>query len=85
MANWVIPLVVIPAGAGMDGLNHWIPACAGMTKGVEVKNLSGIAKGLSGWQPTFSLLVVIPAKAGIQEGRPGGGEGMAEFARWRIG
>ena len=29
-------------------LNHWIPACAGMTKGAEVKNLLGIAKGLSG-------------------------------------
>ena len=28
-------------------------------------------KGLSGWQSTCFLLVVIPAKAGIQEGKPG--------------
>ena len=26
----------------------WIPACAGMTVGAEVRNLAGIAKGLSG-------------------------------------
>ena len=24
-------VVVIPAGAGMAYINHWIPACAGMT------------------------------------------------------
>ena len=40
--------IVIPAQAGMDKINHWIPACAGMTEGAEVKHLSGIAKGLSG-------------------------------------
>ena len=26
-----MPMIVIPACAGMDGINHWIPACAGMT------------------------------------------------------
>ena len=39
--------------------------------GAAVRRLSGIAKGLSGWQPTCSLPVVIPAKAGIQEGEAG--------------
>ena len=42
-----------------------------MTEGLRVRNSAGMAKGLSGWQPTFFLLVVIPAKAGIQEGGPG--------------
>ena len=36
--------------AGMDFLNHWIPACAGMTAGAGVGIFSGMAKGLSGWQ-----------------------------------
>ena len=34
--------------------------------GVVVRHLPGMAKGLSGWQPAFSLPVVIPAQAGIQ-------------------
>ena len=34
--------------------------------------LSGMAKGLSGQQPAFSLPAVIPAQAGIQEGEAGG-------------
>ena len=38
-----------------------------MTEGLK----SGMAKGLSGWQPAFSLPVVIPAQAGIQEGVAG--------------
>ena len=34
MAHWiVVPVIVIPAQAGMDYINHWIPACAGMTAG----------------------------------------------------
>ena len=35
--------VVIPAclQAGMDGLNHWIPACAGMTNGRAASGTSG--------------------------------------------
>ena len=48
-------------------LNHWIPAFAGMTEGAAVRHLSGMAKGLSGCQPVYSLLGVIPAQAGIQE------------------
>ena len=112
--------------AGMDYVNHWIPACAGMTEGAidpvrqplcalpfssslhcslfaqagagmttgvsfwilqkirdataavtgcrlrrhdggaEVRNLLGIVKRLSRWQPTCFLPVVIPAQAGIQ-------------------
>ena len=32
MARWiVVPVVVIPACAGMVCINHWIPAFAGMT------------------------------------------------------
>ena len=42
------------------GCGYWMPACAGMTEGAEVRNLSGIAKGLSGWQPACFLSVVIP-------------------------
>ena len=53
-------------------------AFTGMTKGVEVRHLSGMAKGLSGWQPTCFLFVVIPAEAGIQERGPGSA-GMAGF------
>ena len=34
--------------AGMACFNHWIPAFAGMTVGVEVRNSAGMAKGLSG-------------------------------------
>ena len=40
--------------AGMACVNHWIPACAGMTEGLK----SGICwtwqKGLSGWQQTHA-------------------------------
>ena len=39
----------------MSCLNHRIPACAGMTAGVAVRHLSGMAKGLSGWQPICFL------------------------------
>ena len=44
--------------------------------------LPGMAKGLSGWQPACSLLVVIPAQAGIQAGGPGvkGWQGLADGA-----
>ena len=34
MARWiVVPVIVILACAGMDYINHWIPAFAGMTEG----------------------------------------------------
>ena len=57
--------------ATMACLNHWIPAFAGMTEGLK----SGIWwEWQKGWQdddkPT-STSVVIPAKAGIQEGEAG--------------
>ena len=39
--------------AGMDCVNHWIPAFAGMTGGAAVKHSSGMAMGLSGWQQTY--------------------------------
>ena len=55
-----------------------------MTAGAGARYLSGIAKGLSRWQPTCFLFVVIPAKAGIQEGGPRG-EGMTGFSGWRVG
>ena len=35
--------------------------------GVTVRHLSGMAKGLAGWQLTCSLFVVIPAKARLQD------------------
>ena len=38
----------------MDWINHWIPACAGMTEEAGVKNSAGMAKGLSGWRQTRS-------------------------------
>ena len=38
--------------AGMACLNHWIPAFAGMTAGVEIRNSLGMATGLSGWLQT---------------------------------
>ena len=55
-----------PAPINRPGSVSWIPVCAGMTEGVAVRHLPRMAKGLSGWQPTFSFLVVIPAQAGIQ-------------------
>ena len=39
-----------PRYARMACLNHWIPVFAGMTTGAAVWHLSGMAKGLSGWQ-----------------------------------
>ena len=79
--------------AGMYSLNHWIPAFAGMTAGwlpaytemtkeVAVGHLSGMAKGLSGWQPTCPPFVVIPAQAGIQEGRCRDAGTHAGFSRF---
>ena len=64
-ALWDGALVVIPLSchsrsAEMDCLNHWIPACAGMTRGCRDANKPILAPA------------VIPAKAGIQEGEAGG-------------
>ena len=44
----------------------WLLAFTGMTKGAAVGHLSGMAKGLSGWQPACSLFVVIPAEIRLQ-------------------
>ena len=47
----------------MDCLNHWIPAFAGMTGEVRIGAI---------WLPICVYhFVVIPAKAGIQEGDDG--------------
>ena len=63
MAHWVVvPMYWHFRFAGMDCLNHWIPACAGMTRRFDSsprrndnKGLkSEIAKGLSGWRQTHS-------------------------------
>ena len=54
-----------PRYAGMACVPHWIPAFAGMTTGAAVWHLSGMAKGLLGWQAACFLFVVIPAEAGI--------------------
>ena len=35
-------------------MQAWIPACAGMTVGIEDRYLPNIAKGLSGWRQTHS-------------------------------
>ena len=54
----------------MTYLNHWIPAFAGMTEEAKCRNLSGMAKGLPDGNKPISIPIVIPAKAGIQEGGP---------------
>ena len=59
-------LVVIPA------LREWVvkPLDSGLRRndgGLRLGFFSGMARGLSGWQPAYFLFVVIPAKAGIQE------------------
>ena len=64
MVNRPQPQKSIPADAGMDCLNHWIPACAGMTGVVARIEMTGLPECI--YPP-----IVIPAKAGIQEGRPG--------------
>ena len=62
--------------AGMACFNHWIPACAGMTEGVKVRNSAGIAKGLSGWRETHSH----PRRHSSEGWNPGGrGRGMKEW------
>ena len=64
---------------GNSLLNHWIPACAGMTEGLR----SGIRQewkgGCRDGDKPHSSPVVIPAQAGIQAGGPEC-EGMAGFA-----
>ena len=67
----VVTPIVIPASREwiikpLDSSLRWNDG-----EGAAVRRLSGMAKGLSGWQPTCSLLVVIPAQAGIQEGEAG--------------
>ena len=64
--------------AGMDGLNHWIPACAGMTKGTAVRHLSGMAKGLSGWQQAHSR----PCRHSSEGWNPGREAGMVKG--WQV-
>ena len=45
MARWiVVSVVVIPACARMDYINHWIPAFAGMTEEVD----SGLRRAVEG-------------------------------------
>ena len=57
--------------AGMDYVNHWIPAFAGMTVWAGVRHSAVMAEGYRDGDEPTSTPVVIPAKAGIQEGRPG--------------
>ena len=56
---------------GMGCLDHWIPACAGMTEGAVVRNLPEIAKGLSGSQQTYSN----PRRHASEGWNPGGAPG----------
>ena len=44
----VVPVIVIPACAGMDYINHWIPAFAGMTEGVDSSLRRVVEKGDDG-------------------------------------
>ena len=57
--------------AGMDYVNHWIPAFAGMTEGAGVRNSVGMAEGLSGWRLTHSC----PCRHSSEGWNPGGGAG----------
>ena len=70
----LFPSVVIPAEAGMDYLNHWIPACAGMTAWARMTaKIAPMCLFLCGHSSPvlpFPPPAVIPAKAGIQETRP---------------
>ena len=55
-----------------------------MTEGAEVRHAAGMAKGAIGMATNpIQTPAVIPAKAGIQEGRPRGEE-MADFTGWRV-
>ena len=71
--------------AGMDGLNHWIPACAGMTAGAAVRHLSGMAKGLSGWRQTHSDLRSYSSESSPTGLLPINDEGCSTFAQAFLG
>ena len=49
-----MPVVVIPACAGMDYINHWIPAFAGMTA-------KGFALSPGGYRPPQLFVPDLPA------------------------
>ena len=70
--------------AGMDCLNHWIPAFAGMTVGAVVGIFSGMAKGLSGWRQTHSNPHRHSSAGWNPGGRRRGGEWVADFSGWRV-
>ena len=55
--------------AGMYGLNHWIPAFAGMTVGAAVGIFLGMANGLSGWRQTHAN----PHRHSSESWNPGNG------------
>ena len=42
-----LPVMVIPAYAGMDYVDHWIPACAGMTTGVSFWVLQNVRDAMA--------------------------------------
>ena len=70
--------------AGMAYLNHWIPACAGMTEGAGGRHSADMAKELSGWRQT--LFRPLPLFQRRLESRKGGrdGQGMAGFTGQRV-
>ena len=57
VAYWI----VIPAPAGMDYLNHWIPAFAGMTEGLRSVIRQEWQRGYRDGNPACFLFVVMPA------------------------
>ena len=59
MAHWaVMPVIVIPAQAGMDYINHWIPAFAGMTA-------RGFTLSPGGYRPPRPLVLdAVPPRLG---------------------
>ena len=62
------PLSGHSRSAGMYGFNHWIPAFAGMTKGVRLVFFREWQRGCRDGDKLILTFGVIPAQAGIQGG-----------------
>ena len=84
-APLLFPSVVIPAEAEMDCINHWIPACAGMTE-VKITSASKETKTLSGDRVLRAFIntaeaMQIAVAAGLLAGRADGGLAVAVILR----
>ena len=67
----------------MACFKHWIPACAGMTEGLRSGIRQAWQRGYRDGDKPITTPVVIPAQAGIQEGRPRS-EGVAGLIGWHV-